>query len=164
LLRTVVSHKFVFRFLDGIVQSLYSSEETYHEALVQPAMFAHYGPKRVGVLGGGEGATIREVLKHNTVESVTMIELDDELIAICREYLPKMSNCSDITGRADNCFDDEAVEVVVENAINYFYDRHGPNPTAEVVPEPFDVLIVDALDPEGKKFAASSMPRKSSCA
>lgn len=131
-------------FLDGTIQSLYTSESTYHEALVHPAMFAHQGPKRVAVLGGGEGATIREVLKHKTVESVTMIELDEELMAICREYLPKMSDCSDIPGRADNCFDDDILSIDIDNAVDYFHTRYGPGKDTTT----FDVLIVDALDPE----------------
>ena len=109
-------------------------------------MFAHPGPSRVAVLGGGEGATIREVLKHNTVEHVTMVEIDHALIQIAREYLPKMSDCSDFVGRADNCFDDEALTVHAGDAVAYFTEEYGyekPDPD-----ELFDVLIVDALDPE----------------
>ena len=109
-------------------------------------MFAHSGPKRVAVLGGGEGATIREVLKHKTVESVTMIEIDEEMIQIAREYLPKMSDCSDFIGRADNCFDDEAVNFVIEDAVEYFIEEYGRGKRAPS--ELFDVVIVDALDPE----------------
>jgi len=58
--------------------------------------------------------------------------------------LPKMSDCSDIPGRADNCFDDKSLTLVVENAVEYFHTRYG----SEKVTDPFDVLIVDALDPE----------------
>lgn len=137
-------------FLDGTLQSIGSTESVYHEALVHPAMFAHAGPKNVAVLGGGEGATVREVLKHKTVEKVTMIELDEELVAISRQYLPKLSDCSDIAGRADNCFDDNAVNLVVDNAVDYFHDQYGPDRSVKDASEPFDVLIVDALDPEGK--------------
>jgi spermidine synthase len=133
-------------FLDGTIQSIHSSEATYHEALVHPVMFAHDGPTSVAVLGGGEGATIREVLKHSTVESVTMIDIDGEFIDIARKYLPKMNDCSDLVGRAANCFDDEAVMLVLENGIKYFLDLQGPEQLNK--PKPFDVVIVDALDPE----------------
>jgi spermidine synthase len=136
-------------FLDGTIQSLYSADATYHEALVHPVMFVHPSPARVAIIGGGEGATLREVLKHNTLKHVTMIEIDEELIEIVREYLPQMSDCSDLVGRADNCFDDELVDVVVENGAKWFIDRYGSSPPVESAPaDPFDVLIVDALDPE----------------
>jgi spermidine synthase len=133
-------------FLDGTIQSIHSAETTYHEALVHPVMFAHAGPTSVAVLGGGEGATIREVLKHATVESVTMIDIDSEFIDIARKYLPKMNDCSDLVGRAANCFDDKAVTLVLENGIKYFLDLQSPGQLNK--PKPFDVLIVDALDPE----------------
>ncbi|EEC51789.1 predicted protein, partial [Phaeodactylum tricornutum CCAP 1055/1] len=73
-------------FLDGTIQSMSLSENVYHEALVHPAMFAHPAPKQVAILGGGEGATLREVLKHKTLERATMIELDAELVQISRKF------------------------------------------------------------------------------
>eukprot|EP00979_Chaetoceros_neogracilis_P016343 scaffold7766_cov194-Chaetoceros_neogracile.AAC.1 len=66
-------------FLDGVLQSTRDGIESYHEALVQPAMFAHPDPKRVAIIGGGEGATLGEVLKHNTVDTVMMIEIDESM-------------------------------------------------------------------------------------
>merc|ERR1719162_707129 len=53
-------------FLDGVTQSFKTDDEGYHETLVQPAMFAHQNPRRAAIIGGGEGATLREVLRHNT--------------------------------------------------------------------------------------------------
>lgn len=75
-----------------------------------------------------------------------MIEIDAEMIEIAREYLPKMSNCSDFEGRADNCFDDERTEVVNANGIQWFVERFGPEPIEKQ--EKFSVIIIDALDPE----------------
>ena len=69
----------------------------------------------IPTVGGAEGATLREVLKHNTLESVTMIEIDEELVEILKEHMPKMSNCSDFMGRADNCFDDEKANLVFDD-------------------------------------------------
>ena len=73
-------------FLDGVEQSSLHGEAAYHEALVHPAMLTHNNPKRVAIIGGGEGATLREVLKHKSVEHVVMIDIDKELINLCREH------------------------------------------------------------------------------
>lgn len=134
-------------FLDGTLQSVMSSENVYHEAMVHPAMFAHPSPKSVVILGGGEGATLREVLKHKTIEQVSMIEIDEELVPIVREHLPKMSDCSDLIGRAENCFDDELAHVYYEDGRKWFMDRYGPHATMKVE-ELVDVVLLDALDPE----------------
>ncbi len=72
-----------------------ADEVVYHESLVHPAMMAHeHGAERVAILGGGEGATLREVLKHSSVKEAVMIEIDAEVVSMCREHLPSMSNCS----------------------------------------------------------------------
>lgn len=135
-------------FLDGTLQSLRSSEAMYHEALVHPAMFAHPNPQNVAILGGGEGATLREVLKHTTLQSATMIEIDAELVDISRKYLPMFSDCSDFVGRAGNCFDDKLATMEYTDGRGWFVDRFAENPTIEAKPEAFDVVIIDALDPE----------------
>jgi spermidine synthase len=74
--------------LDGRLQSAEQDEFIYHEALVHPALLAHPGPRRVLVLGGGEGATLREVLRHPGVERAVMVDIDEELVILCREWLP----------------------------------------------------------------------------
>lgn len=134
-------------FLDGTLQSMLHFEPIYHEALVHPAMFAHPGPKRVAVLGGGEGATVREVLKHNTIEHVTMIDIDSELIEIARQYLAPMSDCSDLVGRAANCFDDDLLTLHYEDGNAWFRERFGPGAKATATGN-YDVVVVDVLDPE----------------
>jgi spermidine synthase len=135
-------------FLDGTIQSVRSAERIYHEAMVHPAMFAHPSPKRVAILGGGEGATLREVLKHKTVEAAVMIEIDAEFVEIAREHLAPMSDCSDLVGRAKNCFDDELVKMYYEDGRQWFIDRYGASPTITPENKDFDVVILDALDPE----------------
>jgi spermidine synthase len=136
-----------FFFLDGVLQSESSTHREYHEALVHPGMFSHPNPKRVAIVGGAEGATLREVLKHKTVEAVTMIEIDQELIEIVKTHLPMMSDCSDFVGRAKNCFDDKLTNLVVDDAKAWFVDRYGPQATQQSQ-ELFDVVIVDAIEPE----------------
>jgi spermidine synthase len=135
-------------FLDGTLQSLSSSEVVYHEAMVHPAMFAHPHPETVVIVGGGEGATLREVLKHKTVKTVVMIEIDEEMVQIAQRYLPNYSNCSDLLDRAANCFEDSLADIRYEDATKWFVDRYGPNPTKEPLPAPIDVILLDALDPE----------------
>ena len=111
-------------FLDGTLQSTLYGEAEYHEALVHPPMISHPNPKRVAIIGGGEGATLREVLKHKTVEEVLMVELDGELVEMCKDHLWEWSDCSDILGSdADSCFDDSRSNVVFEDAFKYFIDR-----------------------------------------
>ena len=129
-------------FLDGTLQSMSESEGEYHEALVHPAMFAHPDPKRVAIVGGGEGATLREVLKHDTVDYVTMIELDVTMVEVAKEFLPQMSDCSDIEDSAPSCFDDERTDLQIKDGRSFFLDRKFAED------EKFNVVILDALDPE----------------
>jgi Spermidine synthase len=130
------------------VQSTRDSEREFHETLVHPAMFAHPSPKHVAVIGGGEGATVREILKHNTVESVIMIEVDEMLVDIAREHLPYMNDCSDIMGVADNCLDDSRTTLIVEDATQWFKDHYGKHATKAKPVSSFDVIILDAFDPK----------------
>ena len=69
-------------------------------------MFAHPNPKSIVIIGGGEGAALRETLRHKSVEKVTMIELDEMVVEVSKEFLPELSNCSDIIGSVPSCFDD----------------------------------------------------------
>ena len=78
--------------LDGDIQSAQSDESFYHEVLVHPALVSLPRPARtVLIMGGGEGATLREVLRHHSVERVVMIDLDGELVEICKRHMPEWS-------------------------------------------------------------------------
>jgi spermidine synthase len=133
-------------YLDGVQQSSLYGDAAYHEALVHPSMLVHPNPRRVAIIGGGEGATLREVLKHNTVEEVVMVEIDEELVALCREHLPEWSDCTDHGGSdATSCFDDSRVTVSFEDAFAWFVESFGG---AKGRRERFDVIIMDALDPD----------------
>ena len=114
--------------LDGKTQSTEVDEFVYHEGLVHPAMISHRGPRSVFVAGGGEGATIREVLRHNTVESVVMVDIDSKVVELCREYLPNHHQGS---------FSDPRVKLVHDDALAYL----------ESTSERFDVIIIDVPDP-----------------
>jgi len=75
--------------LDGKMQSSQHDEFIYHEALVHPAMVTHPRPRQVVIIGGGEGATLREVLKHNCVSKAYMIDIDRAVIDLSKRYLPE---------------------------------------------------------------------------
>lgn len=115
--------------LDGDVQSSQKDEYIYHEALVQPAMVLHPMPRRVLVMGGGEGATLREVLRHRSVEKAVMFDLDPEVVNACREYLPEWSS---------GAFKDPRTEIHFGDARVLLSEYGG---------EPFDVIISDLTDP-----------------
>lgn len=134
-------------FLEGVLQSTRHGDEAYHEALVHPAMFAHPNPKKVAIVGGGEGATLRETLKHKHVTKVTMIEIDEIMVKFSHQNLPAMSDCSDFVGSADWCGDDDRAEIFYEDATAWINNRFSEEKkdSPEFQEEPFDVLIMDAL-------------------
>ncbi len=114
--------------LDGKWQSCCGDEFIYHEALVQPAMICHQNPKNVLILGGGEGATLREALRWHTVEKVVMVDIDGEVVAACQEYLEEMHQ---------NSFDDPRVELVIGDAIEFLDNTS----------QKWDIVISDLSDP-----------------
>lgn len=138
-------------YLDGVLQSTRYGNEAYHEALVHPAMMNHPNPKKVGIIGGGEGATLREVLKHNTLEKVKMIEIDEEMVSFSRKHLPDWNTCSDLKGSTIWCGDDDRAEMYYEDGLAWFNNRFSDDSridSEEFLEEPFDILIMDALDPQ----------------
>ena len=128
--------------LDGWIQSTLYNEASYHEALVHPAMFSHVNPKRVAIVGGGEGATLREVLKHNTVQEAIMIEIDEMMVNVSRSFIPEWSDCRDLVGSTPWCVDDPRARVYYEDALGWFMDRYYDGDKSE---KPMDVVIIDAL-------------------
>jgi spermidine synthase len=114
--------------LDGKIQSSEVDEFIYHEALVHPSMVGHLHPQTVFIAGGGEGATLREVLAHRTVNRVVMIDIDKEAVDICRNFLPSWHQ---------GCFEDSRLELLHLDARKYL---------AECA-EKFDVIIIDITDP-----------------
>lgn len=147
-------------FLDGVLQSTKHGDEAYHESLVHPGMFTHSSPERVVIVGGGEGGTLREVLKHKSVKNVMMLEIDELMSDFSRKYLPYMNDCSDSKGSsASCCFDDDRADVIFEDATAWLLDEFGDDglgPTAKMwarhnenddFEELLDIIIMDALDP-----------------
>ncbi len=114
--------------LDGKIQSSERDEFIYHEALVHPAMLSHPNPERVFIAGGGEGATLREVLAHDTVRKAVMVDLDREVIDVCRRFLPAI-HCGS--------FDDSRAELHFADARRYLQETS----------DEFDVAIIDLVEP-----------------
>jgi spermidine synthase len=137
-------------YLDGVVQSSTDDEIIYHEHLVHPAMLVHpTGAKKVAILGGGEGATLREVLRHSTVTEAAMIELDDGVVEESKKYLKQMNNCSFGVPGYKSCFDDPRTNLVLEDCVKWFEKRFkGDACDGKANSSKFDVIIMDLLDPE----------------
>jgi S-adenosylmethionine decarboxylase proenzyme len=132
-------------YLDKIMQSRLQGVEAYHEALVHPAMLVHDNPRRVAIIGGGEGATLREVLKHKTVEKCVMVEIDGEMVAASKKHLPQWNDCSDLKGSVGtSCFDDPRAEVYLEDAVGWFISRYSDKDQIDEAAK-FDVIVMDAL-------------------
>ncbi len=115
-------------FLDGIVQSSEADEFIYHEALVQPAALAVGNPQRALVLGGGEGAVLRELLRWPSLTEAVMVDLDAEVVAACRIHLEAWHRGS---------FDDERTTLLHTDAVQYLHDTVTP----------FDLIVSDMTDP-----------------
>lgn len=113
--------------LDGSLQSVERDEYIYHEALVQPALCAHPAPKRVLIIGGGEGATAREALKHAMVEQVVMVDIDCDLIALARAHLKAWHQFS---------FDDPRLRLFIGDGWEFIATSG----------ERFDVIMIDVVD------------------
>jgi spermidine synthase len=114
--------------LDGKIQSSERDEFIYHEALVHPAMLSHPGPETAFIAGGGEGATLREVLAHRTIKKAVMVDIDSQVIDICRHYLPFFHEGS---------FDDSRLELNFADARMYLQQTN----------DKFDVIIIDLVEP-----------------
>jgi len=114
--------------LDGRTQSTEVDEFIYHEALVQPAMISHPSPQQVLIIGGAEGATLREVLRHRTVKEAVMVDIDHKVVELCKKYLPEWHH---------GAFDDSRVKVFYLDGRKYLSES----------PQLFDVIIMDITEP-----------------
>jgi spermidine synthase len=115
--------------LDGRIQSSQADEFLYHEALVQPGLLLlDAPPTRALVIGGGEGATLREVLKYPSIAKAVMVDIDAEVVELCKRHLPEMHQ---------GAFDDPRTEFRAEDARGYL----------ERTAERFDLIVVDLVEP-----------------
>lgn len=116
--------------LDGVIQTTEHDEFIYHELITHIAMCSHGGnPRRVLIIGGGDGGTMREVLRYPQVAACHLVEIDQRVVTVCREYLPSLSSA----------MDDPRAQVIIADGIEYVRD----------VREEYDLIIVDSTDPIG---------------
>jgi len=121
--------------LDGFIQSTEVDEHIYHETLVHPALLTHPSPERVLIIGGGEGATLREVLRHPTVKEAVMVDIDGELVEFAKKYLDFMHQ---------GAFDDPRAKVVIADGKEY---------VARAESGYFDAVVIDLIDPYAGELA-----------
>ena len=125
VLRTAAFGKMLV--LDGDTQSSQADEKIYHEALVHPALAASAALREVLILGGGEGATLREVLRHPDVGRCTMVDIDGEVVALAKRFLPEWSA---------GAFDDPRANVIIGDALAFIKE-----------PRTFDAIVSDLTEP-----------------
>lgn len=114
-------------FLDGVLQSTEHDEKLYHELLVQPAMLGHPNPRDVLIIGGGEGATLREVLAHRSVKRAVMVDIDQTCVTLCRQHLGTWHRGAMDNPRAQLAFTDGRAFIEQDNRF-------------------YDVVIIDVVD------------------
>lgn len=115
--------------LDGLVMTTERDEPFYHEMIAHIPMLSHPNPKKVLVIGGGDGGTVREVLKHSTVEKVVLCEIDGLVVEACQKYIPS------IAGKLE----DPKVEMQIRDGVEYISTQKSQ----------FDVILIDSTDPLG---------------
>lgn len=115
--------------IDGMTMVSERDEFVYHEMIAHPALFLHPKPRRVLVIGGGDGGTVREVLRHKTVESCTLVEIDGLVVEASRKYIPQTAGA----------LSDRRATVRIEDGVKFVAETK----------EKFDVVIVDSTEPFG---------------
>ncbi|MCM8900860.1 polyamine aminopropyltransferase [Caldicoprobacter algeriensis] len=115
--------------LDGMVQTTVKDEFVYHEMITHIPLFTHPNPKTVAVIGGGDGGTVREALKHPSVERVYLVEIDERVVENSKKYLPEIS-CG---------LSDPRCEVLFQDGIEFIAQHENS----------FDVVLVDSTEPIG---------------
>jgi len=116
-------------WLDNVVNVTERDEFVYHEMIVHVPMLIHPNPKRVLIVGGGDGGAAREVLKHPNLEKFVMIDIDEVVVNECKKHMPALNN---------GAFDDKRLELIIGDGIDY---------VKKAADNSFDVIIVDSTDP-----------------
>ncbi len=116
--------------LDGVVQTTQGDEFIYHEMLSHVPILTHGNAARVLIIGGGDSGMAREVLRHKSVEKVTMVEIDEGVVVFSKTYLPSLSN---------GAFDDPRLDLVIADGADFMATST----------DEFDIIIIDSTDPVG---------------
>lgn len=116
-------------WLDGVLNVTERDEFVYHEMIVHVPMMTHPNPKRVLIVGGGDGGAAREALKHPNLEKVVMIDIDEVVVNECKKHMPSING---------GAFEDPRLELIIGDGIDYVKKSEDNS---------FDVIIVDSTDP-----------------
>ncbi len=117
--------------LDGVVQITERDEFVYQEMLTHVPLLAHGAARRVLIIGAGDGGVLRRVLEHHSIEQAVMVEIDGEVIRLCREFMPSVSK---------DCWNDPRATIIVGDGVDY---------VGSAADNSYDVIIVDSTDPIG---------------
>ncbi|MBP8692217.1 MAG: polyamine aminopropyltransferase, partial [Sedimentibacter sp.] len=115
--------------IDGYLMLTEKDEFIYHEMIVHVPMAVNPHIKRILVIGAGDGGTVRELTRYKTVESIDMVEIDRQVVEICKEYIPKTASG----------FNDERLNLYFEDGLNFVKRKKNE----------YDLIIVDSTDPVG---------------
>lgn len=117
---------------DGLIMVTERDEFSYHDMITHVPLFVHPNPKNVLVIGGGDGGTAREVIRHPSVEKCTMVEIDEMVVNACKEFIPQTSSK----------LSDPKINLIIGDGVKFVEDavKNG---------EKFDVILVDSTDPIG---------------
>lgn len=115
--------------LDGVFMTTEKDEMGYHEMIAHVPMCVHPNPRRVLVIGGGDGGTLREVLKHKEVEKADICEIDGDVIRLCREFMPALASS----------YNDPRVTIYTQDGAAFVAERK----------KAYDIILVDSSDPIG---------------
>lgn len=142
-------------FLDYNIQTSLLDEHVFHECMSQPAMIVHPNPKRVVVCGGGEGATLREALKHNTVENATMVDIDEALVDMVKEHMPEWHQGAFEDRRTTLLHTDARAWLVAQKGAEWdvilsdLPNPHEEGPGQMLFTKEYFQICADALGPDG---------------
>ncbi|MEW6275559.1 MAG: polyamine aminopropyltransferase [Bacillota bacterium] len=115
--------------LDDVIQTTVTDEFIYHEMITHVGLNTHPLPRRVLVIGGGDGGSIREILKHRRVEKATLVEIDGRVCEAAKRFLPEISSG----------LDDPRVEIIIADGIRHVREHQGV----------YDMIVIDSTDPVG---------------
>lgn len=124
--------------LDGMVMFSDRDEAHYHEMLVHVPMFAHPAPRNVLVIGGGDGGTVRELIRHSSVKHIDLVEIDREVVEKSREYFPQIASQ----------FDNPRVHIHYEDGLKFVKSPHLK----------YDIALIDSTDPVGPAVGLYEKP------
>ena len=116
--------------IDDIVQTTERDEFIYHEMLTHVPIIAHGSIKSVLIIGGGDGGILREVCRYKMIENITMVEIDVNIIDLCKKYFPNHSN---------QAYQDSRLNLIIDDGLNFI----------KRTKEKFDLIISDSTDPIG---------------